>query len=96
MVVVEELTTTEGAVSPGARLPVGYGLAPRLPAPVAEALSLFSLGKGLVGRVENDRLFLTQALYPTVLVLLLSLLIHRRLFPNTITLYSNSISKATT
>lgn len=48
----------------------GRGPAPTLSAPVAGALSApFSLGKGLLGRVENDRLFLTQALYPTVLVL---------------------------
>lgn len=33
------------------------------------SVKAFHLGKGLVGRVENDRLFLTHALYPTVLVL---------------------------
>ena len=46
----------------------GCGPAPRQPVLLPKALS-FHLGKGLVGRVENDRLFLTHALYPTVLVL---------------------------
>lgn len=46
------------------------GPAPRQSAPLAGALSApLCLGKGLVGRVGNDRLFLTRALYSAVLVL---------------------------